>query len=153
MYAPQREDERLTSPTVLLANQVLKREVLADPNRAARVAERVANVQAQEQARKEARMDALHTLYMNARHFITTEKQLAEKVDEIFTATPHGQDNTNQNIWHTHFPPSMNALLRTGGDKRSQAIKSGAGPAATTLKRMKRIAEELTGGKMEDDRI
>lgn len=90
---------------------------------------------------------------MNARHFITTEEQLEQKVEEIFTETPHGVDNMNQNIWQVHMPPSMKSLLATANDKNNKAIKFGGGPAATTLKRMKRIAEELTGGKMEDEKI
>lgn len=153
VHKPKREDERLTNPTVLAANRKVNSSVLADPNRQSRVAEKILRVQAQEQAKAEARKDALHTLYMNARHFITTEEQLNQKVEEIFTSTPHGVDNLNQNIWQVHMPPSMQSMMSTAKDKNSRAIKYGGGPAATTLKRMKRIAEELTGGKMEDDKI
>jgi hypothetical protein len=148
--APQREDERLTSPTILAANRTVTTGILPDPDREARVAAKAARVQAKQQALEDARKDALHTLYMNARNFITTEAQLEKKIEEIFVPDPHAPNNLNQNIWDFGTPPTIETMMNSLGDRHSNAIKYGSGPAATSLKRMKKIAEELTGGKMED---
>lgn len=145
----QRMDERLTNPTIKAATKALQ-TTLPDPNRAQRVAASAERVLAIQKEKEEARRDALHTLYMNARNFITTEQQLDAKVEEIFIQKPHG-DEKSDNIWDINVPPTVQNMLNTVGDTSKKAIFYGSGPAATTLKRMKRIAEELTGGKMDID--
>ena len=142
-------DERLTNPTITAATKALQ-TTLPDPNRAQRVADSAARVLAIEKEKAEARRDALHTLYMNARTFITTEAQLDAKVEEIFVKDPHGK-RMSSNIWDINVPPTVQSMLSSVGDTNKNAILYGSGPAATTLKRMKRIAEELTGGKMDTD--
>lgn len=146
LHAPQREDERLTDPTIKEANQILQSGPIPDPNREARVAEKIARVQAKGAAREEQRKNALHTLYMQARSFITTEEQLDAKIEEIFKEPSEGESDS---IWDTAFPPTIGEMLSSINKTEKVAVKYHSGPAQITGERMKKIAEELTGGKMD----
>jgi hypothetical protein len=148
LHAPQREDERLTNPTITSATRTLQQGPVPDPDRAARVAEKAARVQAKEAAKEEARRDALHTLYMHARSFITTEEQLDSEIERIFVEQPFEQNGDN--IWDAvGAPPTVQDMLSAVNNTQKSALAYHAGPAAITGKRIKRIAEELTGGKMD----
>jgi len=148
LQAPQREDERLTDPTIKEANRILQSGPIPDPNRAVRIAEKAARVQAKEAAREEQRRNALHTLYMQARSFITTEEQLDAKIEEIFQAPREGETDS---IWDvTKAPPTVMDMLSQVNNTQREAIRFHASPAQITGQRMKKIAEELTGGKMEE---
>jgi hypothetical protein len=146
LRAPQREDERLTDPTIKEANRILQTGPIPDPNRVARVAEKAARVQAQEAAKEVQRKNALHTLYMQARSFITTEEQLDAKIEEIFKEPREGESD---NIWDVAIPPSIQDMLSSINKTEKGAMKYHSGPALLTGHRMKKIAEELTGGKMD----
>jgi hypothetical protein len=151
LHAPQREDERLTDPTIKEANRILQSGPIPDPNREARVAEKIARVRAKEAAREEQRKNALHTLYMQARSFITTEEQLDAKIEEIFKETPEGESDS---IWQWTIvargaPPTVQDMLSAVNNTEKEAVKYHSGPAQITGQRMKRLAEELTGGKMD----
>lgn len=149
--APQREDERLTSPTIREAMRQLQVGRLPDPDREARIAEKVERVKAKEAARAAERKDALHTLYMNAREFITTEQQLDEEIEKIFVEHPFGPAHSSKtNIWDAYgAPPTVQDMLSTVNNTQKSAIQFHQGPAIITGKRSKKIAEELTGGKMD----
>ncbi|EKD13629.1 uncharacterized protein L3040_005117 [Drepanopeziza brunnea f. sp. 'multigermtubi'] len=150
LHAPQREDERLTNPTIKQANRILQSGPVPDPQREMRVAEKKARVRAKEQLRQEERRDALHTLYMNARNFITTEEQLDAKIEEIFVRDPHAPHNLDDNIWNVlKAPPTVMDLLSVVNGTQKTIVKFHEPPSARTGIRMKKIAEELTGGKME----
>jgi hypothetical protein len=150
LHAPQREDERLTNPTIKEANRILQSGPVPDPNRAIRIVEKAARVQAKEAAREEERRNALHTLYMHARSFITTEEQLDKIINEIFVPSPHDPGNMSDNIWDVkEAPPTVQDMLSTVNNTQRSAVAYHAGPAAITGERMKKIAEELTGGKMD----
>lgn len=150
LHTPQREDERLTNPTIRLANRTLQSGPVPDLQREARVAEKRARVQAKEQLRQEERRDALHTLYMNARDFITTEEQLDARIEKIFVQDPHEAQNADDNIWSVRgAPPTIGTLLDVVNRTSKTAIHFHASPQAPTGMRMKKIAEELTGGKMD----
>ncbi|CZR55954.1 uncharacterized protein PAC_05842 [Phialocephala subalpina] len=150
LYAPQREDERLTNPTITAANSELQTGPLPDPDRAARIAEKAARVQAIEDQKAEERRDALHTLYMNARSFITTEEQLDQRIESIFTNQPFEANSEVDNIWEAAGPPTtVQEMLSVVNKTEKKAINYHQGPAVITGQRMKRIAEELTGGKMD----
>jgi hypothetical protein len=151
LHAPQREDERLTSPTITAAMSQLQSGPVPDPDREARVAEKAARVQAKEAARAEERRNALHTLYMHAREFITTEEELDMEIEKIFGEQPFGKDKVGKdNVWEAYgAPPTVQDMLSMVNNTQKSAIQYHAGPAAITGKRIKRIAEELTGGKMD----
>merc|ERR1712093_865648 len=96
------------------------------------------------------RRNALHTLYMNARSFITTEEELDAEIEKIFVEDPHASGNLNDNIWSVKgAPPSVLTMLSAVNNTQKKAIDFHRGPAALTGRRMKKIAEELTGGTMD----
>jgi hypothetical protein len=150
LNAPQREDERLTSPTITEAMRKLQLGSVPDPRREERVAAKAERVKANEAMREEARKNALHTLYMHARSFITTEEQLDAEIEKIFVDRPFGNDATSNNIWDAKgSPPTVQDLLATVNRSQKTAVDYHAGPAHITGQRMKKIAEELTGGRMD----
>jgi len=150
LRAPQREDERLTNPTIKEANRILQSGPVPDPNRTPRVAEMAARVQAKEAARKEQRRNALHTLYMQARSFITTEEQFDAVIEKIFVDSPHDPGHMSDNIWVVMgAPPTIQDMLSAVNNTQKSAVAYHSGPAPLTGERMKKIAEELTGGKMD----
>jgi hypothetical protein len=151
LNAPQREDERLTNPTITAAMSQLQIGAVPDPGREERIAEKKARVAAIEAAKAEARKDALHTLYMHARDFIVTEEQLNKEVDEIFVQYPFPNAGYKTNIWDAHdAPQTVQDMLLEVNNTQKTAVDYHKGPSQITGKRLKRIAEELTGGKMED---
>lgn len=142
---PQREDERLTSPSVIQAMQPTKSGVLPDPDREERLAQARLRVQVKEAEKQAERQDSLHTLYMNARNFITTEEQLAAEIDRVF---PEGENpawrndhQPGENIWNLGLPPTIQSTL-------TDAKKSEAARWDVIQGRVKKLAEEITGGKM-----
>jgi hypothetical protein len=86
----------------------------------------------------------------HARDFIVTEKQLDDKIEEIFTTTPHKEFDENTNIWiPLGAPITVQNMLADVNNTQKSAIKFARGPHVVTGQRMKRVAEELTGGKMD----
>jgi len=151
--APQREDERLTDPTIMAANKELQRGPVPDPNREARLQASIARVKAKAEMKAEQRMAALHTLYMHARDFITSEAQLQEAIEKTFTTSPFkhipGKEYV-QNIWNAEgSPPTVQDMLSQVNNTQKTAMHFHEPPAVLTGKRMSKIAEELTGGKMD----
>lgn len=155
VHAPEREDERLTNPSIALPLQNLLRGNLADPDREARLAKMRARVEAKEAARIADREDALHTLYMQARSFITTETQLNQAVDAAF-GTPEqplafGTTPDDNSMWSRGAPPTVQNMLNSANQTgATSALGSAGGYARLTKQRVKRIAEKLTGGRMDE---
>jgi hypothetical protein len=81
---PEREDERLTTPSTGLDVQKLLHGRLEDPTREARLKQKARNLTLHTAAKSANRMDSLHTLYMNARHFIVSPTQLDSALDDEF---------------------------------------------------------------------
>ena len=152
LYAPARDDEQFTATSVPHAIQPSIHRGLPDPNREERVAEMRRRTQAQLAAKREERLNMLHTLYMNARDFITTEAELEKLVDNVFDDQEQFSTayTTGENIWNLGHPETVKTLLgiqeRTGPQT---AIDRAEGYGTVTRKRLNRIAEELTGGKMD----
>ncbi|KAI9807898.1 MAG: hypothetical protein M1825_005204 [Sarcosagium campestre] len=149
----EREDERLTAATVTAAMRQLQVGKLPDPGREARVAQGTANAIATEQRRSQSRQEALHTLYMNARNFITTEAQLAEEVERVFAPQPEEWTDVfvGRNIWNRGPPETVQDMLNVLNKAEKNALAYHSGYGDLSSRRVKRIAEELTGGKMDDD--
>ena len=124
---------------------------------------------------------ALHTLYMNARSFITNESQLDAAIDKEFPAdgSPpkrwRTQERPGTSIWNKGPPKGVKTMLEesvggsgdSGGAGGMSSAGAGRGVSRYTgvlgrvvedqrttalhrkdQERMKRIAEELSGGKM-----
>lgn len=108
-----------------------------------------------EAMRQENRRNSLHTLYVNAGDFITTGAHLEKVIDKVFDDNSIFSNDSKKglNIWNLGLPETVQELLAKANKSGKQtALESAEGHAGVTRKRMKRIAEELTGGKMEDAR-
>lgn len=151
LYREQREDERLTLPSVTQAMQKVKVGILPDPHREARIAEKRANVAATMAKQSSKRQRALHELYINARYFITTEEQLNNEIDKVFVPRPkEWGDEEPRNIWSQGPPPTTHDMLNELRREGQGFKENDESYVAITEKRLMRIGEELTGGKMID---
>lgn len=151
--APERDSDRLTNPTVTAAMATFQHGPLPDPDREARVKESAERTAARAAAIEAERRDALHTLYMNARSFITTEKQLDAEIERLFTEQPfahiQGKERATS-IWDAEGPPPrIQDMLSEVSNTQMNALDFYQSPAKIAGKRMVRVAEELTGGKMD----
>lgn len=154
LYAPMRDDERFTATSVPQAIQPSTHSGLPDPNREERVADMRRRTQAHQAAKQEDRRNMLHTLYMNARDFITTEAELNKLVDNVFDdqeqfSSPYA---SGENIWNLGSPETIQTLLSVHGRRAARtAVDRAEGYGTATRRRLNRIGEELTGGKMDEE--
>lgn len=171
MTQPPREDERLTNTSIPTSMRITapggsgssspSSTLLNDPTTAATIhARRLANVEKQERSLLESRRDALHTLYMHARAFITTERQLNAEIARVFD-NPETEWGTaaleGENIWNLEPPTTVATMLQeSSGGTRSESRnliglatqRGNTHKYRTDQRRMKRIAEVLSGGKI-----
>jgi len=151
--AAEREDERLTNPTTTLLMQTIAAEngQLPDPNREARLSAMRARVAEKEATKASDRQDALHTLYMHAKDFIVTEQQLDKAIDAAFgTANePKSFGAKGSSVWAVELPQSIQDKLNAANRSRGTVADS-EWIATTTNQRIGKIAEQLTGGKMDN---
>lgn len=147
---PEREDERLTNPTITQALRLLKTKSVQDPDHEARIAEKRARVAEKEAEKVEERRNALHSLYMNARGFITTEAQLRAEVNRVFDDVSQWStaETQGRSVWNLGSPESVQQKLKRLNRTGDNALDYSQGYAVLTKKREKRIQEELTGGRM-----
>lgn len=173
LHRPEREDERLTTPSTGLDVQRLLHGALEDPNRQARLAQKARNLEIFTSAKRANRMDQLHTLYMNARSFIVTPQQLDAAIDEEFGTAdnprqfghlqnnaPYENSETGRwsseitSMWAYGRPSSVQDMLDKSNGKTkgiSTALGMAEGREGQVVdERVRRIAEKLTGGKMEE---
>ncbi|KAI9716190.1 MAG: hypothetical protein M1828_000416 [Chrysothrix sp. TS-e1954] len=145
----------LTRPTMTKLMSNTGGKLPPDPYVAERLAAGKARVLEKEAARSEARKANLHTLYMHARDFITTESQLSQAIEKAF-GTPENpmtwQDGVS--IWHTGNPPTLAQIARKDKGSRQPEV-TGASQnenqkqnQSIMKQRLGKVAEELTGGKM-----
>lgn len=151
--AAEREDERLTNPSITALMQGIATENgrLPDPNREQRLAEMRARVEAKEAEKASDRQDALHTLYMHARNFIVNEQQLDKAIDATFgtTQNPKVFGTKGSSIWNEGTPQSIQDKLNAANRSRN-TLADADWMASATRKRIGKIAEQLTGGKMDN---
>ena len=155
---PEREDERLTSPSHGLDLEKLLHGPLEDPTREARLAHKARNVALHASAKQADRADNLHTLYMRARSFIVTPSQLDAAVDQAFGTNDQpvqfgGGAFQGSSMWAMGKPDSVQDMLnRANQTGSSKAVDSRGGYTDVNSERVRRIAEKLTGGEMEEVR-
>ncbi|TKA23272.1 hypothetical protein B0A50_07329 [Salinomyces thailandicus] len=158
---PEREDERLTTPSSGLDLEALKHMTPTPEERAARISFKEANLAAHTAAKRAERMDHLHTLYLNARTFIVTPQQLEKAVDDAFgfTESPvsfedyeFAQGSSSQqaqSVWAQGRPETVQDMLNRANRQGSRNALEGAGGFASVNRdRIRRIGEVLTGAKM-----
>lgn len=142
---PEREDERLTRPSVPEDMLPKWTPVLPDPDRKKRLAKSRKRLQKQAAKKENQQRDSLHTLYMNAREFIVNEEQLAAEIDRVF---PEGENpawrsdqQQGENVWNLGAPPSLQSLVyepKKNETTRWDLIQD----------RVKKLGGEITGGKI-----
>ena len=151
--APEREDDRLTRSTINA--RTLATAVVDDPLRFERALEARERTSALLAARSERRRDAIQELYMSAREgFIVDDAGLEAAVEKEFRPdawtgkTASGQPI--KNIWDLDGPPVTIAdMLREVSGRDSRVVSNLQTEDTKTGLRQKRVAEELTGGKIE----
>lgn len=131
--------------------QSLSGKVLPDPNRAERIAEKRARTALKQAEREEKRLHMLHTLYVNAASFITTEAQLKAEIDRVFD-DPEQFTNAQirgENVWNLGRQETLQQLLDNpaGAEKETSLLKPG-NEVSLGNRRLDRVAEELTGMKL-----
>jgi hypothetical protein len=152
LKAPERDDDVFTRGTVL--KSLLNVEVGPDPERFARAEKSRANVLGRDEAKRGARRDALIKMYMGATNFIVQESDLQAEIDNVF-ADDYWTKQRNiraENAWGLYGKPiSTNEMLSPSiplayGLTERQMDEDQEHQRTGVLQ--KRIAEELTGGKM-----
>ncbi|KAI1291562.1 hypothetical protein F5Y03DRAFT_31884 [Xylaria venustula] len=152
--APEREDERLTRGSINAGT--LQPAVQPDPERFERALASAARTAAIGAVKSEARRDAIQALYMNARSFIVSEAELEDAVNTHF-ADDHfeklGASSAGyriQNIWDAESEPlSVASMLKELQRNNNTLLADLTSEKTRTDRRQKRVAEELTGGKMD----
>lgn len=149
---PPREDERLTNVSVPAAMTSSQLQHLSPANARALHKQKTANVKRANAAKAAERADQLHTLYMNARHFITTEAQLLDAIKTEFAEDKFGGRH-NMNYWQERGVPEGIRQMLSGqwiGEEMSTRESNIQKTARekNEKERMKRIGERLSGGKI-----
>lgn len=142
---PEPEDERLTRPSVVAAMLAPNDTFLRDAGREQRLAFSKARLEAKQAQKKAQHHDDLHSLYMHARTFITTEEQLFEEINRVF---PDGENvdwrndhQPGENVWNLGTPPTVQSAV-------NETRKSETARWDVTQDRVKKLGEQLTGGKI-----
>lgn len=164
LAAPEREDERLITPSHGLdLQQLLHGGAPPDPNREDRLKHKARNFDLKARAKQAERLDHLHTLYMHARTFIVTPQQLDAAIEEEFSKdfqTPGGYvgldvsggGGSANSMWNYGAPMTAQDMLnraRGGPGGRFAVGGEGGMVSEVNAERVRRIAEGLTGGKMD----
>lgn len=144
--APDALDDVLTRGTVRLSTAATT-AVVADPLRFERAEAARARHAAIMGAKAEARRDALAQLYVAASEFIVDEAELVERVARLFDPEHHAYKKTQagQNIWTAQGMPMSVVQTRR---EAAELLKTKVPPVSRTVNRQKKVAEELTGGKL-----
>lgn len=150
LHRPEREDERLTNPSIAVDLQDLMKGKLQDPDREVRLQQMKDRAEQKEAARREEREEALHALYMQARNFITNEAQLSQAIDKQF-GTPEDPVDLfdGSSVWDNGPPMSVQDMLQKANQAGGKSAMETKDRTSLTNARIKQIAEELTGGRME----
>lgn len=152
--APPREVDILTQTSI----QKGIRDFLADglPERPDNIAARRAAYQRRAQKVQAVRTSRLHDLYTNARTFIVNESQLDCAITEAFGTeeSPMGWDEKGQmgplksgDVSTKNGLSPWKGPMPEGIGDRLQKLKGGEG-VGLARERVKKLAEELTGGKL-----
>ncbi|KAF2621333.1 hypothetical protein BU25DRAFT_416235 [Macroventuria anomochaeta] len=148
--APRREVDVLTETSVSKGVRDFLADSLPAANRNIEARRRAyERKQAAQQAVRESR---LHDLYTNARTFIVSEEQLDQAIEEAFGTdeNPIGWDvRGNMGLratGHEGLSPWNGPMPEGVGDMMNK-LRGGEG-VGLAKERVKKLAEELTGGKM-----
>ncbi|KAK0655662.1 hypothetical protein B0T16DRAFT_319413 [Cercophora newfieldiana] len=155
--APERPDDILSRST-FGPPSLLNTAVELDPLRFERAEEARKRHEVIVAKKAEARRDALTQLYVAAGDFIVDEQELEQRVNDIFAkgfVNPAGLLGSSESIWDSGSIPisvgEVKAEMFSGILEGSEATGFAAinkSAEDRTAERQKRVAEELTGGKL-----
>ena len=142
LNAPEREDERLTNPTVpqevldLLKKQRTPPKEITFAN--------VKNTRTHFKQLRQRREEAIHILYTHARNFIVTEQQLDASIENTFGTDEDpilwGSKSSGWSVWDLGLPEPAG---RFGNGDISLTQRE-----TEKQRRLRKIAEAFTGGKI-----
>lgn len=153
---PEHEDERLTAPSHNLDLAALYHGPVPDPSRALRLENKRQRYSTFTAAKKAERLDSLHTLYSHARDFIVTPQQLENAVEDAFGTNENpvtfgGDGGESFSVWAEGKPESVQEMLvKANGGRSDKATQNVGRVLQINKERVKKMAEALTGGKMDD---
>ena len=152
-----RDDDRLTGVTVVREMQPGQEGVQSLAEAEARALRKRNNAEAHQRAKEEERQEALQALYVNSQDFIITEKQLDDEIEREFGSKFSNAARHGLNIWNKGPQDTIDELLRwheatISSNPKTKVSRYAPEKTATTTyeDRLKRIGEELTGGKIPD---
>jgi len=145
---PEPDDERFTNSSIAMVMRSQIRGVIPDPNREERFAAMKAKVAAHQAQKAGERREALHTLYMHARSFITTETQLDAEVEKVFGTADAPVVFGNGNSKWSESPLESITEMLARANRTSGTMRDIGGSDELLQKRTRTIAETLTGGKI-----
>jgi hypothetical protein len=149
--APRREVDTLTETSVSKGVRDFLADKLPTPEKNIEARRRAyeRRIAAQQQTRE----SRLHDLYTNARTFIVSEDQLDAAIEDAFGTeeNPLGWDSKGQvglrTTGHHDGLSPWNGPMPEGVGDMMNKLRSGEG-VGLAKERMKKLAEELTGGKL-----
>lgn len=149
IMAPPREVDVLTQTTISKGVRDFLADALPSTSRS-----NISQARRVLYHRKMAKHDAarrthLHDLYINAREFIVNEEQLDEAIEKEFGTEdePIGWDQKGNKVPGEVGQSVWSGPIQEGVQEKLQQLKGGAG-VGLAKERVRRVAEELTGGKM-----
>lgn len=152
-FAPPLETDLLTANSVQKGIRDYLASTLPPSSKTAMIPKRRQAYQARMARQNAVRASRLHDLYVNAREFMVEEAQLDEAIDKVFGTEeePIGwgidgsvglrSEGNKEGLspWHGPMPEGVGDML--------QKLKGGEG-VGLAKERIRKVAEELTGGKM-----
>ena len=148
----EREDARLTNASVPAAMNPKLKQTFTEEDALWMQEKRRQNIETHQSKKSAAQHDALHTLYMNARDFITDEEQLGAKIKEEFDDKNFGGHSSDpaKSYWDSQGPPDGIAEMvnRSTMSRGRQGVSEKEDAWRRDQERMRKLAEGLSGGKM-----
>lgn len=151
-FAPPLATDLLTATSVQKGIRDYLASTLPPSQKPARLPQRRARYAARIARQNAVRSSRLHDLYVNAREFMVEETQLDEAIEKVFGTEEQpigwGVDGSvglrsegkeGLSPWHGPMPEGVEDML--------QKLKGGEG-VGLAKERARKVAEELTGGKM-----
>lgn len=147
--APRREVDVLTSTSIQKSIRDFLEVGLPSTSRSDISDARRAAFKKRMDKQAAVRQARLHDLYTNAREFIIDDEQLDEAIEKAFGTEeqPMGWTNTGEPVPGATGRSPWEGFAPEGVTERLQKLKGGQG-VGLAEERLKRVAEELTGGKM-----
>ncbi|KAH7406334.1 hypothetical protein DE146DRAFT_651367 [Phaeosphaeria sp. MPI-PUGE-AT-0046c] len=151
-FAPPLETDLLTANSLHKGVRDYLASTLPPSSKTATIPKRRVAYQKRVARQEAVRANRLHDLYVNAREFMVEEAQLDEAIEKVFgteeepigwgidgSAGLRSEGKEGLSPWHGPMPEGVGDML--------QKLKGGEG-VGLAKERVRKVAEELTGGKM-----